>query len=71
MLRLEPEKRFTIDGILKHHLLNKVNSDNKYKLNIFKELKKNSLYKYIVDYLNSSKGDLIQNFTDRNFISDN
>ncbi len=49
-------------------MLNQYNSDNKYKLNIITETKKNSLSKNIVEYLNLSKDDLIENFTDRNFI---
>ena len=71
MLRIDPEKRFSIDEILKHPWLNKVNSDNRYKLNIFTEAEKNLLSKYDVDYLNSSKGDLIENFTYRNLVISN
>jgi len=71
MLRIDPEKRLSIDEILKHPWLNKVNSDNRYKLNIFTEAEKNLLSKYDVDYLNSSKGDLIENFTYRNLVISN
>ena len=71
MLRIDPEKRFSIDEILKHPWLNKVNSDNRYRLNIFTEAEKNLLSKYDVDYLNSSKGDLIENFTYRNLVISN
>ena len=71
MLRIDPEKRLNIDEILKHPWLSKVNSDNRYKLNIFTEAEKNLLSKYDVDYLNSSKGDLIENFTYRNLVISN
>ena len=66
MLRLDPNKRFTIDEIMKHPWLNDVKLENRYKINIFTEAEKNLLCKYDVDYLNSSKSDLIENFTYRN-----
>ena len=71
MLKIEPKKRLTIDEILKHPWLNNVNLDNRYKLDIFTEAEKNILSKYDVDYLNSSKSDLIENFTYRNLLLDN
>jgi len=66
MLRLDPKKRITIDEILKHPWLNNINLDKRYKLNIFTEAEKKLLSKYEIDYLNSSKSDLIENFTYRN-----
>ena len=68
MLKIDPKKRLTIDEILKHPWLVNVNVENRYKLNIFTEAEKNILSKYDVDYLNSSKSDLIENFTYRNLI---
>ena len=66
MLKLDPNERITIDGILKHPWLKNVNLENRYKLNIFTEAEKKVLCKYYVDYLNASKTDLLENFTYRN-----
>ena len=71
MLRVDPKKRLTVDEILKHPWLNNIKLENRWKLNIFTEAEKNLLSKYDVDYLNSSKSDLIENFTYRNLIVDN
>ena len=71
MLKIEPKKWLTIEEILKHPWLNDVNLDNRYQLDIFTEAEKNILSKYDVDYLNSSKSDLIENFTYRNLLLDN
>ena len=71
MLRVDPKKRLTIEEILKHPWLSDINLDNRYKLNIFTEAEKNLLSKYDVDYLNSSKSDLIENFTYRNLVVSN
>ena len=71
MLRVDPKKRLTIDEILKHPWLNNIKLENRYNLNIFTEAEKNLLSKYDVDYLNSSKSDLIENFTYRNLLLDN
>ena len=71
MLRIDPNNRLTIDEILKHPWLNNTKLENRYKLNIFTEAEKNLLCKYDVDYLNSSKSDLIENFTYRNLALDN
>ena len=66
MLRTDPKKRLSVDEILKHPWLKNINLENRYKLNIFTEAEKNLLTIYDVDYLNSSKSDLIENFTYRN-----
>ena len=66
MLKLDPKERITIDEILKHPWLKNVNLENRHKLNIFTKTEKKVLSKYYVDYLNSSKGDLLENFTYRN-----
>ena len=71
MLKVDPNKRLTIDEILKHPWLNNIKLENRYKLHIFTEAEKKLLCKYDVDYLNSSKGDLIENFTYRNLAIDN
>ena len=71
MLRVDPKKRLTIDEILKHPWLKNIKLENRYNLNIFTEAEKNLLSKYDVDYLNSSKSDLIENFTYRNLLLDN
>ena len=70
MLRIDPKKRLTIDEILKHPWLNNINLDNRYKLNIFTEAEKNLLSIYDADYLNSSKSELIENFSYRNLVVD-
>ena len=66
MLRLDPKDRITIEEILKHPWLRNVNLENRHKLNIFTATEKKVLSKYYVDYLNASKGDLLENFTYRN-----
>ena len=66
MLKLEPKERITIDEILKHPWLKNVNLENRHKLNIFTKSEKKVLSKYYVDYLTSSKADLLENFTYRN-----
>ena len=70
MLRIDPKKRLTIDEILKHPCLNNINLDNRYKLNIFTDAEKNLLSIYDADYLNSSKSELIKNFSYRNLLVD-
>ena len=70
MLRQDPSERINIEGILKHPWLKNVNLENRYKLNIFTKAEKKVLAKYYVDYLNSSKNDLIENFTYRNLTID-
>ena len=71
MLRLDPKDRITIEEILKHPWLRNVNLENRHKLNIFTATEKKVLSKYYVDYLNASKGDLLENFTYRNLTIEN
>ena len=71
MLRLEPKERITIEEILRHPWLKNVNLENRHKLNIFTKTEKKVLSKYYVDYLTSSKGDLLENFTYRNLTIEN
>ena len=66
MLKLDPKERITIEEILKHPWLKNVNLENRHKLNIFTKTEKKVLSKYYVDYLTSSKQDLLENFTYRN-----
>ena len=63
MLQLNPEKRLTIEEILKHPWLKKVNIKNREKLNIFTNAEKGLLSKYDVNYLSSPKEELIEVFT--------
>ena len=71
MLQLNPSERITIEEILKHPWLKNVNLAFRHKLNIFTKAEKRVLSKYYIDYLNSSKADLLENFTYRNLTIDN
>ena len=70
MLKIDPKKRLTIEEILKHPWLNNVHVEDRYKLNIFTEAEKRILSKYDIDYINSPKNDLIENFSYRNLLID-
>ena len=70
MLKLNPSERITIEEILRHPWLRNVNLANRHKLNIFTKAEKKVLSKYYIDYLNSSKSDLLENFTYRNLTID-
>ena len=63
MLQLNPNKRFTIEDILKHPWLKNVNIKKRDNLNIFTNAEKGLLSKYDVNYLNSPKEELIEVFT--------
>ena len=63
MLRLNPNKRFTIEDILKHPWLKNVNIKKRENLNIFTNAEKGLLSKYDVNYLSSPKEELIEVFT--------
>ena len=63
MLELNPNKRFTIEDILKHPWLKNVNIKKRENLNIFTNAEKGLLSKYDVNYLSSPKEELIEVFT--------
>ena len=63
MLELDPNKRISIEDILKHPWLKNVNIKNREKLNIFTNAEKGLLSKYDVNYLSSPKEELIEAFT--------
>jgi len=63
MLQLNPNKRFTIEEILKHPWLKNVNIKKRESLNIFTNAEKGLLSKYDVNYLSSPKEELIEVFT--------
>ena len=63
MLRLNPNKRLTIEEILKHPWLKNVNIKKRENLNIFTNAEKGLLSKYDVNYLSSPKEELIEVFT--------
>ena len=66
MLVLEPEKRITINEILNHPWLKNENVDNRKNLKLFTDNERILLSKYDVNYLNSNKEELIENFTLKN-----
>jgi serine/threonine protein kinase len=66
MLEVDPEKRITVDEILKHPWLKNVNIKNRKKIKIFTNAEKSLLSKYDVNYLSSPKEELIENFTVKN-----
>ena len=63
MLQLNPNKRFTIEEILKHPWLKNVNIKKRESLNIFTNAERGLLSKYDVNYLSSPKEELIEVFT--------
>ena len=70
MLQVNPKKRLGVDDILGHPWLDKVDLNQRQKLNLFVEAEKILMSKFDVDYLNSDKSELIENFTMRNLDSD-
>ena len=70
MLQVNPKKRFGVDDILGHPWLDKVDLNQRQKLNLFTEAEKILMSKFDVDYLNSDKSELIENFTMKNLDSD-
>ena len=69
MLIVDPKKRMNINQILNHPWLINVNNNNRFYVNLFTNAEKVLLSKYDVDYLNSSKEELIENFTLKNLES--
>ena len=63
MLQLNPNKRFTVEQVLKHPWLKNVNIKKRENLNIFTNAEKGLLSKYDVNYLSSPKEELIEVFT--------
>ena len=66
MLQSDPEKRIKIEDILNHPWLKYENVDNRKNLKLFTDNEKILLSKYNVNYLNSNKEELIENFTIKN-----
>ena len=66
MLQLDPKKRLTDDEILNHPWIVNINLNHRSKLSLFTDAEKILLSKFNVDYLNSDKSELIENFTLKN-----
>ena len=66
MLQVNPKKRFGIDDILNHPWLAKVDLNQRHKLNLFTDAEKILMSKFDVNYLDSDKSELIENFTIKN-----
>ena len=66
MLQLDPKKRITDDEILNHPWIANINLNHRSKLSLFTDAEKILLSKFNVDYLNSDKSELIENFTLKN-----
>jgi serine/threonine protein kinase len=66
MLQVNPKKRLGIEEILNHPWLDKVDLNQRQKLNLFTEAEKILLSKFDVNYLSSDKSELIENFTIKN-----
>ena len=71
MLQVNPKKRLTVDEILNHPWLSKVDLNQRQKLNLFTEAEKILMSKFDVNYLNSDKSELIENFTLKNIENEN
>ena len=71
MLQVNPKKRLTVDEILNHPWLSKVDLNQRQKLNLFTEAEKVLMSKFDVNYLNSDKSELIENFTLKNIEDEN
>ena len=70
LLKVNPKQRLSLDEILNHKWLDKVDLSQRHKLNLFTDAEKILMSKYDVNYLNSDKNELIENFTLKN-IEDN
>ena len=71
MLQVNTKKRFGVDDILNHPWLNKVDLNQRQKLNLFTDAEKILMSKFDVNYLNSNKSELIENFTIKNIEDEN
>ena len=70
ILQVNPRARISLDEILNHKWLDKVDLNQRHKLNLFTEAEKILMSKFDVNYLSSDKSELIENFTLKN-IEDN
>ena len=70
ILQVNPKSRLSLDEILNHKWLDKVDLSQRQKLSLFTEAEKILMSKYDVNYLHSDKNELIENFTLKN-IEDN
>ena len=70
ILQVNPKARLSLDEILNHKWLDKVDLRQRHKLNLFTEAEKILMSKFDVNYLHSDKNELIENFTIKN-IEDN
>ena len=70
MLQVNPRKRFVIEDILRHPWLDKVELNQRHKLNLFTDAEKILMSKFDVNYLYSDKNELIENFTIKNLEED-
>ena len=70
ILQVNPKARLSLDEILNHKWLDKVDLSQRQKLSLFTEAEKILMSKYDVNYLHSDKNELIENFTLKN-IEDN
>ena len=67
ILQVNPKSRLSVDEILNHKWLDKVDLSQRNKLNLFTEAEKILMSKFNVNYLNSdNKSELIENFTLKN-----
>ena len=71
MLQVNPRKRFGVEEILSHPWLDKVDLNQRQKLNLFTEAEKILMSKFDVNYLSSDKSELIENFTMKNLEEEN
>jgi serine/threonine protein kinase len=69
MLQLNPNKRLSIEDILRHPWLKNVDIKKRKNLNIFTNAEKGLLSKFDVNYLSSPKEELIEVFTVSNLIT--
>ena len=68
ILEINPEKRYSLDDIIKHSWFK--DSFKKMEFNLFTKAEKVIFGKLNIDYKNAEKNDLIENFTYKNLESD-